>query len=92
MWCAKSVVRKLTSTVDASPFFVANCCFVADKNSWILVLHIFLAKVFNTFSIAASLNVSMLGNFEASAALNVSWYLFFSASSLSCATCADKQQ
>ena len=72
MWCAKRFVRKLISTVDANPFFVANCCFVADKNSCILVLQIFLAKVFNTFSKTASLNVSMLGNLEASATLNVS--------------------
>ena len=72
MWYAKSVVRKLTSTVDANPFFVASCCFIADKNSYILVLQIFLAKLFNMFSITASLNVLILGNFEASVTLNVS--------------------
>lgn len=71
MWCAKSVVRKLISTVDANPFFVANCCFVADKNSCILVLQIFLAKVFSTLSKTASLNVSIFGSFDASATLNV---------------------
>ena len=72
MWCAKSVVRKLTSTVDASPFFVANCCFVAEKNSCILVLQIFLAKVLSMFSKTTSLNVLILGSLEANATLNVS--------------------
>ena len=72
MWCAKSVVCKLTSTVEASPFFVANCCFVAEMNSCILVLQIYLAKVFSTFSKTASLNVSILGSLEASTTLNIS--------------------
>lgn len=81
MWCAKSVVRKLVSTVDANPFFVANCCFVADMNSCILVLQIFLAKVLSTLSKTPSLNVSILGSLEASATLNLSWYLGFSSCS-----------
>ena len=72
MCCAKSVVRKLTSTVDTSPFFVANCCFVAEKNYCILVLQIFLAKVLSTFSKMTSLNVLILGSLEAYATLNVS--------------------
>ena len=33
VWLLSKEVRKLTSTVDASPFFAANSCLVPDKNS-----------------------------------------------------------
>ena len=71
MWCAKSIVRKLTSTVDVSPFFVANCCFVVEKNSCITdfssksVEHVLQNGI-------TKINVLILGSLEANDTLNVS--------------------
>ena len=36
-WCARSIGRRLTSTVEARPFLEAICCFAADIISWITV-------------------------------------------------------
>ena len=86
VWWANSVVRKFTSTVEATPFFIANCCFIAEKNSWIRVLQIFRTNVLYTLSIAFSLQVVISeGSLEFNVSRNISrncfWLFIFSCAS-----------
>jgi len=54
--------------MDANPSFAANCCFVEDINSCILVLHNFLNRTSKTLLDI----VSKFGSRCANAALNIS--------------------
>ena len=64
------MLLRLTSTVDAGPFLVANCCFIDEMNSWILVLHSFLVNSSQTPSTVPSLKTSRFGIFCDNAFLN----------------------
>ena len=56
------MVRRLTSVVDANPFFAASCCFFAEISSCTRMLQTFLIKTLKTPFTAFSGKVLKFGS------------------------------